>query len=75
MCIVCHMTFAIGYSELKASVHYKWGLDYQKDGRWSGYTKWDFCIGIFSAIFSTYLGSFYLKYISKIIRYSKFKVD
>jgi len=32
--------------------------------------------GIFAeAIFSTYLGSLYLKYISKIIRYSKFKVD
>ena len=54
---------------------YIWGLDYQNDGKWSGYTKWDFCVGIFSEIFSTYLGSLYLKYISNIIRYSKFKVD
>jgi len=36
--------------------------------------KMVFCIDVFSTVSSTHPGSFYFKYISKIVHYSKFKV-
>ena len=53
----------------------KWALIYQKGGYRYGYTKWFFCIGVFSAVSSTHLGSFYLNCASKTFLYNSLKLS